>query len=139
MYNKNTTIRLSAQHGVSLILVLFLLVVVSLLAAAMAQLNRGGSNAVSLEIQSTRALFAAESGAQAEAMLIFPINGAPTCPPADFSNTFPASGLSGCSTATTCNSLQAAGRILFTVTSIGQCGSGNDYARRRITIGLRSL
>lgn len=132
-----------AQRGVSLVLVLFLLVVVSLLAAAMAQLNRGGSNAVSLEIQSTRALFAAESGAQIMAMTIFPISlasGSTPLPcPTNFSKTFSSNGLSGCSANMTCSAETAAGPTIYTVTSEGTCGSGNDYARRRITVGLRSL
>lgn len=129
-----------AQRGVSLILVLFLLVVVSLLVAAIAQLNRGGSNAVSMEIQSTRALFAAESGAQIAALQLFPINGAtPGCGAVTTPRAFTAGALNTCSANLTCTTATAAGRTVYTVTSEGICGAGNDRARRRITIGLRSL
>lgn len=148
MYNK---IReqggLRHQRGVSLILVLFLLVVVSLLAAAMAQLNRGGSNAVSLEIQSVRASFAAESGAQIAAMKLFPIGGTtpgctavPATVPPSPATSFAAIGLTNCTATLTCSSpTNTTGPTIYTVTSEGKCGSGDDYARRRITIGLRSL
>ncbi len=134
MFNDKT------QRGMSLIMVLFILVVASLLAVAMAQLNRGGSNAVGIEIQSVRALFAAESGAQLAAMKIFPISGAtPACPASSFSQTFSAGALSGCAASMTCASASAENRTVFTVASTGTCGSGDSYARRRITIGLRSL
>lgn len=131
------------QRGVSLIMVLFLLVVVSLLAAAMARLNQGGSNAVSMEIQSTRALFAAESGAQLMAMRIFPINIASEtnaiCPAQQINN-FGTAGLNTCRATVNCVRTQAAGRTVFTITSEGRCAIGtNDYARRRITVGLRSM
>ncbi|MFT3928993.1 MAG: hypothetical protein QM709_01745 [Spongiibacteraceae bacterium] len=130
-----------AQRGVSLILVLFLLVVVSLLVAAIAQLNRGGSNAVSMEIQSTRALFAAESGAQIAAMQLFPISGnTPGCGAVTTPKVFAVGGLNNCSANLTCAVSNAAGRTVYTITSEGRCSVGsNDYARRRITVGLRSL
>lgn len=131
--------KLKNQRGISLIMVLFLLVILSLLVAAMVQLNRGGSSAVSIEIQSTRALFAAESGAQIAAMKIFPINGTTPACPGNFSQSFTASALSGCSADITCLSTAAAGRTVYTVTSAGICGTGNDRARRRITVGLRIL
>jgi MSHA biogenesis protein MshP len=124
------------QRGVSLIIVLFLLVVVSLLAVSLAQLNRGGSIAVAQEIQSTRALYAAESGAQIAAMRIFPINSTPTlCP--GFTQAFTASGLNGCSATITCFSVNTAGKTIYTVTSDGICVTGNDRGRRKITVGLR--
>lgn len=132
-----------AQRGASLIMVLFLLVVVSLLVAAMARLNEGGSNAVSMEIQSTRALFAAESGAQSAAMRLFPIGGAaPGCaavtatPPI----AFPAGGLGNCSATLTCNSVVVGNRTVYTVTSEGRCAvDTDDFARRRVTVGLWNL
>lgn len=132
------------QRGVSLILVLFLLVVVSLLVAAMARLNQGSSNAVSMEIQSARALFAAESGAQIAAMTLFPIDGTPACnnsDPVSFSKTFGTAGLNSCSANITHRCTTAGGRTIFTVVSSGSCGVAGtaDYARRQITVGLRSL
>lgn len=133
-----------AQRGASLIMVLFLLVVVSLLAASMARLNRGGSNAVSMEIQSTRALFAAESGTQLMAMQIFPLGGIEAnaqCPAAlPQVNNFTVNGLNNCIATVNCNRTATAGRNIFTLTSTGECAIGtNDYARRKITVGLRSM
>ena len=128
-----------AQRGIGLVLVLFLLVVVSLLAAALVELDRGGSNAVAIEVQSARALLAAESGAQLAAMTIFPISGATPACPGDFSRTFTAGALSSCTAALTCSSTVATDHTVFTVTSTGTCGSGDSYARRQVTIGLRSL
>lgn len=130
----------SDQRGVSLIMVLFLLVIVSLLAAAMARLNQGGSNAVSIEIQSTRALFAAESGAQRAAMQLFPIGGGtPGCGGVTTPVNFPAGGLGNCSANLVCTWSDAAGRRVYTITSEGVCGAGDDFARRSITVGLWNL
>ena len=141
MCNKKIEKGLKYQRGVSLILVLFLIVVVSLLAAAMAQLNRGGSNAVGLEIQSTRALFAAESGAQIAAMKTFLIGGAPSgvnC--GNFNQNFTVNGLNNCTASVICSGPATVNNInVYTVQSTGTCGNGADYARRRIIVELRSL
>ncbi len=129
------------QRGFSLILVLFLLLVVSLLAVSMTQLNSGSSTAVSQEILSVRALFAAESGAQAMATDIFPLGATPVCPASALALTYTANGLSGCTAAVTvsCPALSAAGRTVYTVVSDGTCIAGTQRARRRVQIGLRSL
>jgi MSHA biogenesis protein MshP len=130
----------SRQRGFSLILVLFLLVVVSLLAVSMTRLDSGSSVAVSQEILSTRALFAAESGAQAMAMKVFPINGSSTCP-GTVNLTYTASGLSGCAATVTiaCPAITAAGKTVYSVQSEGACNSGTQSARRKVQIGLRTL
>ena len=130
------------QHGFSLILVLFLLVVVSMLVVAMARLNSGGQQAVSQEILSVRAFWAAESGAQAMAMRTFLIDGAvPIACPADFSINFPAAatGLNGCAANVSCQVVSAAGRTVFTVSSIGTCDGGTERSSRRIDVALRAL
>lgn len=132
----------NTQRGISLILVLFLLVVVSMLVVAMARLNSGSQKAVGQEILSVRALFAAESGAQSMAMRIFPINNPPlaVCP-SDLSIPFPAAaaGLSICTAAVTCQLTSTASRTVFTVKSEGRCNSGTEQSRRMITVGLRTL
>ncbi|HEY3699657.1 MAG TPA: hypothetical protein VGK97_10025 [Spongiibacteraceae bacterium] len=106
----------------------------------MAQLNVGGSAAVAQEIQSVRALFAAESGAQIMAMKIFPhdvVN--PVCA-ATFTQPFTVGGLNGCSATITCASISdGAGHTVFTVQSDAFCGTGSDRARRKIQVRLRNL
>lgn len=142
------------QRGISLILVLFILVVVSLLVASMAQLNRGGSNAVSQEILSVRALQAAESGAQTMALKIFPLNYikpatcAPVSCPTAVNRVFNVAGLNGCTVAATCTTAtcipvsgaanSAVNKIVFTVTSAGTCNAGTQSAYREVQIGLRA-
>jgi MSHA biogenesis protein MshP len=131
----------SAQRGISLILVIFLLVVVAMLVVAMARLNSGNQKIVSQEILSVRALFAAESGAQSMAMNIFPI-GSPartTCPVIPLI-TFPAAatGLNGCTANLTCTTTTSGPRTVFTVKSEGRCDGGTEQARRMITVGLRA-
>jgi MSHA biogenesis protein MshP len=130
----------SRQRGFSLILVLFLLVVVSLLAVSMTRLDSGSSVAVSQEILSVRALFAAESGAQAMAMKVFPINSSSTCP-GTLNLTYTANGLNGCTAMVTitCPAITAAGKTVYSVQSEGICNSGTQSARRKVQVGLRTL
>jgi MSHA biogenesis protein MshP len=125
------------QRGISLLLVLFVLVIVSLLVAALMRLNTGSQKIISQEILSVRALFAAESGAQAAAMRLFPITG--LVQPCNFAINFATAGLSGCTATVTCPApVVAAGRTMYTVKSEGRCNGGTEQSRRMITVGLRA-
>jgi MSHA biogenesis protein MshP len=128
-----------SQHGISLILVLFLIVVVALLVVAMARLNIGSQKIIGQEVLSVRALFAAESGAQEAAMRIFSIGAAPVgCTP--INRAFTAAGLSDCSVSLVCSPpVNAAGRTIITINSRGTCGAGSEIASRNITVMLRTL
>lgn len=139
MLNKRLSSPPHSQRGISLILVIFLLIVGSLLVVGLARLNTTLQTSVAREILSVRALFAAESGAQSAAMRIFPINAAPAACPANFVLNFNGSGLDGCRAALSCTPVTAAGRTVYTVSSEGVCGGGNDIARRRLTVSLRTL
>ncbi|MBI2380305.1 MAG: hypothetical protein HYV16_06100 [Gammaproteobacteria bacterium] len=128
-------------------MVLFLLVVVSILVAALTRLNAGGQAAMAQEILSVRALFAAETGAQAMAMSVFPLNGAAACP-ATQSRAYAQPGLAGCRSETSCASATAGGQTVFSLTSTGECSSGGcgaasctagaEQSRRRLRVQLRA-
>lgn len=115
------------QSGAGLPVALFVITVLALLVIGMAQLQESSSKAVSLQIQSQRAFFAAESGAQvAVARLI----AGESCPAAPI--TFAGAGLSACSVSISCT-----GSDTFKVVSTGNCGSGADLASRTVEVSLR--
>jgi MSHA biogenesis protein MshP len=128
----------TAQQGVSLILAIFIIVGLSLLGAAMMNLSKTGADTVAREVISTRALLAAESGAQRLLNEIFP-------PGSSTANTAPCfapplytwEGLTGCENVKVdldCQSISVDGVNYFTVTSTGHCGPVDDQAVRVVEI-----
>lgn len=128
------------QRGAGLPVALFIITVLALLVAGMAQLQESSAGAVSLQIQSQRAFFAAESGAQAGVAEVL-AGGA--CGSVNSPKTFSVSGLSGCQAQLSCSSVQAdiEGNsdleTVFTLISTGQCGSGTDFAQRAVEVRVR--
>ncbi|WP_404368108.1 hypothetical protein [Marinobacter sp.] len=128
------------QRGAGLPLALFIITVLALLVAGMAQLQESSAGAVSLQIQSQRAFFAAESGAQAGVAEV--LSGA-SCGAVNSPKTFTVSGLNGCEALLDCSSVQAdiEGNsdleTVFTLTSTGQCGAGPDFAQRVVEVRVR--
>lgn len=126
----------SAQRGAGLPVALFIITVLALLVYSMAGLQQSSSDAVSLQIQSQRALFAAESGAQ---VAVSQVLAGDSCALATSSISFSASGLSGCSAVLDCDALWVpasgpASTPAFAITSTGQCGSGSDEAERSVEV-----
>ncbi len=121
------------QRGAGLPVALFIITVLALLVAGMAQLQQSSGQAVSLQIQSQRAFFAAESGAQVGTGRVLDDPGNPQC----FSGTidFSAVGLSGCHAEISCDS--SPGDEVFTLRSEGQCGNGIEQALRTVEVRIR--
>ncbi len=131
----------SKQHGLSLVLAIFVLVVLSLLAAAMFNLMASGADSVAREVLSARALFAADSGAQRQLNEIFPPAGAAV--PANCAsaaqtprtNTFTMGGLTGCNNVVVvCDYVLIDTVNYFSITSTGSCGPAGDDAVRVIEV-----
>lgn len=136
-------------QGFSLVLVLFLIVVASLLIATLTRLNAGGQAALAQETLSTRALFAAESGAQAMAMTIFPLGtpqGLAACPAVQ-QRAYAVAGLKGCRSSVSCALTSGGGQSVYTLISEGECSSagctaasctaGPEAAFRSLRVQLR--
>lgn len=121
-------------------MVIFLMVVVGLLLAALAQLNRGSAATLSQEVLSTRALFAAETGAQAVAMKVFPRGAAVAGCPAGAQNfSFTTTGLASCSAQVTCTTTTVGTQTRFLLDSSGSCSGGTEQGFRRIEVALRTM
>ena len=124
------------QSGAGLPIAIFIITVLALLVFGMAQVQQGSGESVSLQIQSQRAFFAAESGVQVSIGTVFSAidaGDAPSCPVAIpiFNN----AGLSGCSASFECSLDSASGR--FVLTSTGSCGNGSDLASRTVEVRLQ--
>lgn len=123
------------QHGLSLILSIFILVVLALLAAAMLNILSVGAGSVAREVISTRALFVAESGAQVKLNQIFPPGSVASalaqCLAVD--NTIGLAGIDGCSNLSVvveCDGMLVDSEIYYTITSTGSCGPVGEQAIR---------
>lgn len=134
------------QNGVGLPVALFIITVLALLVLGMAQLQQSSSEAVSLQIQSQRAFFAAESGAQAGVANVLNDSDPPSVCPASGSSwsvNFPSAALAGCAAAISCSSADTpgiggtGGNRVYSLASAGQCGSGPDRAERSVEVRFR--
>lgn len=122
------------QTGISLILVIFVLIVLGLLAAVMIRISAIGGDAVAREVVSTRALLAAESGAQRQLNIIFS-GGA--CSSGVLS--FPA--FTDCEdVATTCEAIDDVdSHVYYLISSTATCGPAGQQAVRTIELQARTL
>lgn len=127
------------QRGAGLPVALFIITVLALLVLGMAQLQQSSGEAISLQIQSQRAFFAAESGAQVAVSEVLQSDDCSTVPA---NIAFPAAALSGCSATLACETTEVTidGRDYFStrVTSNGRCGAGGaDEASRTVEVMVR--
>lgn len=134
------------QQGVSLVLAIFILVVLSLLGAAMIKILSAGADTVAREVISTRAFLAAESGAQRQLNAIFTPGAATNlaaCADAantPRTNTYTLGGLLTCADASVvCEYQLVDGINYFTVASTGRCGPVGDQAVRIVEVQARDL
>ncbi|WP_373001567.1 hypothetical protein [Marinobacter sp.] len=130
---------LDRQGGAGLPVALFIITVLALLVIGMAQLQQMSGESISLQIQSQRAFYAAESGAQ---VAVRDVLEAGSCSALTTPLSFSASALNGCSAALSCESVTEningpGGNTVFSIASTGQCGSGPDQAVRIIEVRVR--
>lgn len=128
------------QRGFSLPVAILAIVLLSLLGAAMVSLVSFGHRSVANIVVSTRAFYAAESGGQYALGKLFPLkNGTPPACRSRLTLTFTPPGLTGCRAVVTCaGPTPLNGHNFYTLTSTGQCASGENKAVRQIQIGARS-
>lgn len=122
-----------------------IIVVASLLGAAMMRMLRIDQEAVARDVLSTRALLAADSAAQRAMNRIF-VGG--TTPSQNCSNivngssiTFTVDGLRNCSATITCVPLTAPASVdnYYTVRATGRCGPVGDEATRQVEVLARDV
>ena len=131
--------RLNKQAGAGLPIALFIITVLSLIVLGMSQLQESSGQSISLQIQSQRAFYAAESGAQVAVRNALVNN---TCATGPTTLSFDTPGLSTCRAFVTCNSipdteLSTGETTVYSIESSGQCGVGADQATRVIEVRVR--
>ncbi len=122
------------QAGAGLPVALFIITVLSLIVAGMSQLQESSGKSISLQIQSQRAFFAAESGAQVVLADIMPADKSDpvSCPASTpVQVPFSASGLGACDASIECSDVNSP---VLVITSTGVCGSGPDQASRTVEV-----
>lgn len=137
----NTTLKnqskLKHQQGLGLPSAIFLILVMTLLLAAINRINESSATAHGREWLSIRAFYAAESGAQLAAIYQLTPEVAPACN-ANFINNLSLNtiGLTSCRINVSCEEKMVNATSYFTLTSTGVCGSGIDSATRAVQIRL---
>jgi len=130
----------AGMQGVGLPATIFIISVLALIVVALSDLNESSALGFGQSYQSQRAFYAAESGAQIALNRIFVGGTACNNSLADinFESGGANPGLNSCSADLSCTQVSVAGTDYYTVTSIGQCGSGFDQAERSIQVRARS-
>lgn len=128
------------QRGAGLPIAIFIITVLALIVTSMAQQQESSGAAISQQILSQRAFYAAESGAQAAVTQALHNSGCASVPA---SLPFTQAGLNGCSANLSCSAVQAdivgspALETVYTLVSTGQCGSGAETASRTVEVRVR--
>jgi MSHA biogenesis protein MshP len=136
MYLNNSQKVLNAkQGGLGLPVALFIIVIMSLIAIAVNQLGASSSQSYSQNVLSTRAFYAAESGAQLRAENTLTPTACACSGGADVTYNFTVTGLNQCSAVTNCTSFSANGNTYCTIVSIGRCN--NAVAERTVEVRLK--
>ena len=107
----------------------------SLIAIAVNQLGASSSQSYSQNVLSTRAFYAAESGAQLRAENTLTPTACACSGGADVTYNFTVTGLNQCSAVTNCTSFSANGNTYCTIVSIGRCN--NAVAERTVEVRLK--
>lgn len=131
------------QNGAGLPIAIFVITVLSLLVFGMAQLQQQSGESLSLQIQSQRAFFAAESGAQVGVTDVLYEGRACPASGSNWTVAFTKQALAGCEARLRCSQEDASavngsgGDTLYTLMSEGRCGSGRESARRVVEVRVR--
>ena len=109
------------QQGSALVVAVFVIVVMSALAAGINQSISSSVSQSSAEIMGTRALFAAETGNEIALAKVFPIDGSPASCIASEYHRFTAEGLNQCIVEVNCNTQIEAAVSYYQIQSKAVC------------------
>lgn len=140
MYPNENATTPNRQAGIGLPVALFVITVLALIVVALTDLEESSGVSFSLDVNSMRAFYAAESGAQIDMVNIFPPSGsvaACNSTPQTTALSFSANGLNGCRANVVRSCVEVDSVKYFSLTSTGACGSGGDGAERVIVVRAR--
>ncbi len=123
------------QQGFSLPVAIFILVIMALIGTAAVSLMQRSMEGVGNEVMSTRAFFAAESGAQYAMNQLFSLTGAAANCPATYPvQNYNSTGIASCTATVQCSGVTVGSKTYYTVTSTGNCSTGDINATRQIQL-----
>ncbi len=130
------------QSGLGLPSAIFVIVILSMMAIAITELDANSSEAVVFDVQSTKAFLAAQSGVQLGLNRLYPPGqAASNCSNPYFSATpsisFGTTGLDDCTATVSCAEDIVGGVSYYTLNSLGQCGTGPGLAQRAVEVRVR--
>ena len=136
------------QQGSAIIIAIFVIIIISLLGASLASLQRDNAQSTSYEVYAARAYLSAYSASEIALTELFPLvptsasSAVPSCSNVSSSAILPSSdvGYHGCSATITCTELTSS--LLATrykVTSTAVCENTEIVTRRKITVEAVSL
>ena len=121
-----------AVSGLGMIGAIFLITVVAFLVVAITRSINTSAQAHALEVTSSQALLAAESGAQLGVQAVHPASGTGTCALRTWS--FDGIGLPGCQVTVQCQVELVDGRNFYTIESAGRCSDGGLVTAERVVM-----
>ncbi|PIW60023.1 MAG: MSHA biogenesis protein MshP [Shewanella sp. CG12_big_fil_rev_8_21_14_0_65_47_15] len=128
----------SHQGGSALIIGIFVITVMFLLAAALINIVEDADTGLTQEVWGTRALAAANSGADAALALLFPLNGAVGVCSANSTWTPPAVvGFHACNVTLSCTAYSVGSVTQYRITSQAVCESGDTRVSRQVEVEAR--
>jgi MSHA biogenesis protein MshP len=129
---------LRIQKGFSLPVAIFILVIMALIATAVVSIYSKSLSGVSQEVLSTRAFYAAESGAQHVLGQLFPLAGGVANCSASSSLNFNTNGLNSCQVNMACSSVSINSEIFYDIVSTGTCSTGSVVSVRQIQLRAKN-
>ena len=134
----------NSQKGSALVIAIFIIVVMSLLGAALMRMLSTGANTIAYEVLGTRAFQAAQTGQQWKLQDVFPLDGQDpgNCPevPEEDPPSLNADGLNGCVITINCSkTLPIQGVVYYTINSTGTCTSAGVTTSRIVEVQARDI
>ncbi|TEW56676.1 MSHA biogenesis protein MshP [Psychromonas sp. RZ22] len=131
------------QSGSAILIAIFVIIIVSLLAASLVSLQRDSAQGASFEVYAARAYLSAYSGSEMVLTDLFPLDSSVTeCPATLISPDLPNNpGFHSCSVDVTCTEKVASAGIAtrYKLVSTAVCESGEIMTRRQITVEATQL
>ena len=130
------------QAGSALVIAIFVIIVLSVLGAALVKMLDSSQESVAYEVLGTRAYTAAQSGLQWQLAEVFPLSGLVIAcddivnTPPSFDNTL---GLAQCNVSVSCTDFERGGIRYYTITATGTCAINSELTSRKIAVEAHSL
>ena len=128
------------QAGSALMIAIFVIIVLSVLGAALVKMLESSQESVAYEVLGTRAYTAAQSGLQWQLAKVFPLSGPAACEAQyeidSFNNT---PGLAQCKVSVTCSHIDHDTIRYYAITATGTCAIGSEFTSRKIAVEARTL